>query len=530
MNKKSETQQSKFNWLPLIILMITQIGTTGDNAVLSIATKSIIETFSVTMNEIQLANMMYPMIAGSFMITSGMLGISFGFKNVFRVGAILATIGELTLALTNNITIFIWVGRVLVGFGGSLMIPAVLGLIPEIYKSSKHRAIAFGSIGAASGIATIAPLLLGIIMDQVGYKLTFGIMAAYFFIILLGSYFIPNTDRVQTKLKLDVQGIVMAAVGLFTFLIGLSKISKWGLITPADPPFTIFGISPALPLVVLGIVILIALVFVEKKIEEKNGFALLPQSFIKNRQVRNGLYGSAFIFLIMGAYNVVVIPYVQIMEGFDATKTSLLTMAFGVTLFLFSFFIPKFAQNIKSKTILRLGYLVVALSIVPLLLAIGDGSTNISLFSIGILIMGAGEGLVSSRCNVVVANAVNERDAKQSGGIQATSRNVGQAFGAALIGTILLFSVTMMTNNIVDKKVSELSAETVQVIAEQEQHQYVNDQQYNEFLEANNIMGEDKVKMEEINDVVRVKSTKVALGAIGIISLIFLLGTRGIKE
>ncbi|MFZ2258153.1 MAG: MFS transporter [Clostridiaceae bacterium] len=224
----------------------------------------------------------------------------------------------------------------------------------------------------------------------------------------------------------------MAAAGLFAFLIGVSRISKWGLIAPANPPFVLFGISPAIPLAAIGIAILIALVFVEKRLEVKSGFVLLPQSFIKNKQVRNGLYGSAFIFLIMGAFNVVVVPYVQIIEGFNATQTSLLTMSFGLTLFLFSFFIPKFAQNVKSKTILRLGYLVVALSIIPLLLAIGDGSTNIALLFIGILIMGAGEGLVSSRCNTVVANAVNERDAKHSDMEMALS-----FYSYAMVGVML---------------------------------------------------------------------------------------------
>ena len=46
--------------------------------------------------------------------------------------------------------------------------------------------------------------------------------------------------------------------------------------------------------------------------------------------------------------------------------------------------------------------------------------------------MGAGEGLVSSRCNTVVANAVNERDAKHSDMEMALS-----FYSYAMVGVML---------------------------------------------------------------------------------------------
>lgn len=46
-----------------------------------------------------------------------------------------------------------------------------------------------------------------------------------------------------------------------------------------------------------------------------------------------------------------------------------------------------------------------------------------------------------------MALAVNERDASQSGGIQTTMRNVGQAIGVAAIGAVLLFGITANIDN-----------------------------------------------------------------------------------
>ena len=258
-------------------------------------------------------------------------------------------------------------------------------------------------------------------------------------LIFFGSFLIPDTDQIHGFVRLDFTGTILAFIGLFVFLIGTSKVSEWGLIKAINAPFTIFGLSPAIPMMILGIVILVLLLKVEEQVEKEHGFALIPQYFIKNRQVRNGLYASAFIFLIMGAYSMVIISYLQIMEGFNATQSSLSTVCLGIALFLVSFLTPKFAGHLNSKTILRLGYFIVTLSIIPISLSIGKDGTNIPLMFLGIVIMGIGEGFVSARANIVVAEAVNQRDSQQSAGIQATSRNVSQAFGAAFIGSFLIF-------------------------------------------------------------------------------------------
>ena len=130
------SKKSKFIYLPLLVLMFTQIGTSGDNAVLSVATNALMSALHANMNDIQLANMVYSLCAGAFMIAGGMLGIIIGWKKNFRIGVVLAILGEFMLALSSNVFMFIWGGRFLVGLGASFMIPSVLGLIPGIYEGN----------------------------------------------------------------------------------------------------------------------------------------------------------------------------------------------------------------------------------------------------------------------------------------------------------------------------------------------------------------------------------------------------------
>lgn len=270
-----------------------------------------------TTPDIQLANMVYSLMAGAFMVAGGLVGTIIGWRTNFRLGAALCAAGELVMALSPNMTIFIWGGRILVGFGASFMIPSVLGLIPFIYHG-KNRVLAFGCIGAASGLSAFLPLFLGIVMQFGGFRITFGALAVYFALVLLLSFKLPAIEKPAEKLKFDGWGTGIAATGLFLFLVGLSRISAWGLIEPfAECPFTIFGISPALPMAVLGLILLVILVPVEKRVEQKNGIALLPQSFLKTPQVRAGLVASAITFFFMGVQAILLSPYLQLVAGWS---------------------------------------------------------------------------------------------------------------------------------------------------------------------------------------------------------------------
>jgi len=541
-------QKKQMIYLPLIVLMFTQIGTSGDNAVLSVATNALISALHASMNDIQLANMVYSLCAGAFMVAGGMLGIIIGWKKNFRIGVILAIIGELMLAISTNVVMFTWGGRLLVGLGASFMIPSVLGLIPGIY-SGKERVFAFGAIGAATGIAagagaplgrrqaegpTVAapgiapaagPIVAGFLLDAFGFRVAFGALAVYFFLILIGSTAIPEVERSTKKLKMDVRGTIVAAIGLFLFLIGISKISVWGLITPLQAPFTLFGISPSLPLALLGVIILALLVVMEKSIEQKNGCALLPSSFLKSAQVRAGLFASAIVFLYLGGTVMLVNPYLQVVGGFNAVQTGVAMICVGAPMFAASMGVPKYAAQVHPKTILRIGYILLAVSVIPMAFSLQEHGVSIGMY-IGLIIAGIGQGMLSAQASNVVALAVNERDAQQSGGIQATARNVGQAIGVAVLGMVMIFTINANLGSSMEKD-ALLSASLVQQ-EEAKNVSFMSDEAFISSLSDLTMKPQEQQELVRLNAQARMHSTQYALYVLGILSLVCIFSTGGI--
>ncbi|OUO21196.1 MFS transporter [Collinsella sp. An307] len=432
----------KFMVLPVIVLILAQMGTTGDNGALSLATSALTRELGATTSDIQLANMIYPLVGGAFMIAGGLMGTILGWKRAFRIGAVLCAAGEVALAVAPNMFVFIWVGRVLVGLGASFLIPSVLGLIPVMY-TGRDRMVAFGCIGAASGLSAVLPLMLGVVMEVAGMHVTFFTLAAYFVAVAAASLALPPIAEADEKLRFDGIGVTLAALGLFLFLIGLSSVSSWGLVRPLDGcPFTLFGISPALPMAAAGIVVLAILIKVEGTVEKKNGIALLPRSFLTTPQVLAGLIANAITFFFMGAQSILMAPYLQLVAGWTPVDVGTISIATGVPTFALALGIPKLMPNAHPRRVIQTGYLAMALALGIMALSVTvDGCSRVGVY-LGAFMAGVGAGTVSSHASNVVALALPERDAAQSGGIQSTMRNVGQAIGVALLGAVLLFGIT----------------------------------------------------------------------------------------
>ncbi|PAF45219.1 MFS transporter [Helicobacter sp. 11S02596-1] len=520
MNKINSKQT--FLILPLIILMMGQFGTSADNNFLAIGARAIIQSLNANISDISLANSIYSLIAASFMIAGGLLAITLGLKNTFRIGVILAATGEFILAFSPNITLFIWGGRVLVGLGASLLIPSVLGLIAAIYQK-KDRAIAFGFIGTATGIAKIFGMVAGgYIIDFFGFRVAFGILGVYFLILLFMSIFIPDTSGAGKKVRFDFLGTIIASLGLFLFVIGINKISIWGLIEPIKAPFEIFGISPVLFCIGAGLVLLAILIPIEKRIEDKYGQALLPRSFYQNPAVRNGLYGCAMVFGGLGAIIISINPFFMLVAHFSAGQTGVAVLPTSIMMILFSVAIPRLFPNINRRFAVRMAYMSFIVGFLLIAGGMQENGVNVAIY-FGLAFLGAAMGILTSQADSVVANSLNKKDAEQSGGIQATTRNIGEALIISILGMFLTFIQPVVYEKSVQKlDVSQTSKEYVA----QTKFAFTSNDKFDQMNAQLPENDQSILKEQYIHDRLLVSRLTMLLSAL--ISLLALFGTRHI--
>ena len=451
-------------WFPLFVLLAAQFSTMADNSGLAISTESLIALHGASMPQIQMANAMYPLIAGAGMIAGGLIGLIIGWKRQMVIGAGMLALASFGAAFAPNMEVLNYGARVGAGLGACLLIPAVLANVAGIYKG-KDQAIAFSAIAALVGLASaVTPLLFGFILDVASFQVAFTGLGFYCLLVMFGSMKLPMLDTEAFKGKLDTVGIALAGVGLLCFVTGLLKISEWGLVAPLTD-FTILGVSPAIPTVLLGSFILKALMVWERRFEEKGGTPLLPSSYVKNPQVVVGLVLCATIFLLFGATGFINVSYMQLVAGMSAFASGMALCAFALGMMIGSLGAPAKLSNWSCQRICQLGFIVAAAG--TALMFLGFTAEGITVWQyVSLTIFGIGAGLLASQASIVVTSALNEREAQQSGGIQATSRNVGQAFGVAILGSVMLFSLTgAIKSNVAEHEL--LSPETKQIIVEQ---------------------------------------------------------------
>lgn len=513
------------SWAPLAVLVLAQIGTSSDNAAMNIAVGSLTAELGATLGDIQMATTVFSLIAGAFMIAGGLIGVTIGLRRTMRIGLALAVLGEVVAACAFHIAVLTWGGRVLMGVGACLVTPSVLGLVAALYEG-RRRAVAFGAIAGAAALSTLSPIVLGAIMDAAGFRVTFAVLAAYFALVLGTTALLPASAPQAGRKRFDVAGMAVAAAGLTLFLLGTSRLSTWGVVFPmAGCPFTVAGLSPALPLMAAGLLLLALLIPIERAAEAAGG-ALIPRSYLASPAVRSGLLAVAMPFFFMGAQGILITPYLMLVAGFSAMQSGMLSLLSGIPMFCLATFLPKLAPRLSSRLIIRIGLAAIVAACLLMALGVEQDAVGAALFA-GTMLGGIGVGAVNSQANNAVASAVRGRDAEQSGGIQGAARNIGLALGTAVGGTCLLLAMaTLFASGAAE---ASIAGDLVRTAAEQGST-LMGPEAFAELAATWGAAPADGAALAAIHSQAQADALRLTFGLLGVVMALSLIGTRHLVE
>ncbi len=144
----------------------------NDFTALSVAIPRIEAQLHTTVSRAQWVINGYALVFGVLIVTGGRLADLFGRKRAFMVGASVFAFFSLLSGLMPTVVLLI-ICRALMGVGGAVMWPAVLGLTYAILPPSK-KALAGGLILGVAGLGNaVGPLLGGWLTDAATWRLVF---------------------------------------------------------------------------------------------------------------------------------------------------------------------------------------------------------------------------------------------------------------------------------------------------------------------------------------------------------------------
>jgi EmrB/QacA subfamily drug resistance transporter len=443
----TEETAQKRSWLPLMILGAAQFVMVLDSSVMNVSISQIVADLHTTIQGVQGAITAYTLVMAAFMLVGAKLGDMYGRDRIFAIGLAVYALGSLTTALSPNLTVLLFGWSFVEGIGAVMVIPAIAALIAANYEG-KQRALAYGVIGGVAGAAIAAgPLIGGWVTTEFSWRYVFvGEVVIVIAVLIFRRRMVP-APRAEHRPKLDVVGATFSAIGLGLVVFAILKSSSWGWIKPKSPPsidgheLTPFGLSIVPFLIAGGLGFLMLFAWWEERRERRGEDALLHRALLKIEPLRAGLSTLAMMQLVLLGTFFVLPVYLQVVLGLDAFETGKRLFPMSISMLIAALLGPKMAARRSPQRVCQVG--LGAMVVAALLLM---GTIDVTLhgtgFSISLIVFGIGAGLLMSQLGNVIMSSAPPEEANEAGGLQGTFQNLGASLGTALIGAILLTSLT----------------------------------------------------------------------------------------
>ncbi len=428
-------------WLALVALASAQFLMVLDQSVMNVSISALVQDFHTTVTTIQAVITLYCLVMAMLILTGAKIGDMIGRRRAFVIGLVIYACGSALTAASQSVAVLALGWSILEGIGAALVLPALAALIAGNFEGSRRK-VAYAIIGgvAGAGIA-VGPIVGGWATTEVTWRIVFVGEVIIVAFILIMTPKVRDASRPDPTPKLDIVGSVLSAGGLGIFVFGVLQSSTWGWLRPKNPPFTIFGFSPTLFVIVAGGILLWGFVTWQRHREATHRDPLVHLSLARIPPVRSGLVGLFSQNLILMGIFFVVPLYLQLVLGLNALETGIKMLPVSITMFGTSAIGSKLSNRFPVRSIVRSGLVVTMIGAVILLSTVQPTLFDAG-FAIGMGVLGIGMGLMVSQLGNVVQSSVEESGRSEAGGLQYTGQQLGSSLGVAFIGAIVLMGLT----------------------------------------------------------------------------------------
>ena len=200
------------------------------------------------------------------------------------------------------------------------------------------------------------------------------------------------------------------------------------------------GISPVWLFVGIGALILVWFFLHLRSRERAGKEPLLSTRLFHNRVSNLGLVTQNIQWLILQGSFFVISVFLQTVRGYNAIQTGLILTPATIGVLLTSMIARRLAKKYSQRTLIRAGFVTTIVGMI-LLLLLASATSSILNFIPGLLLMGAGVGIMLTSSVNVVQSSFPEKDQGEISGLSRSISNLGSSLGTAIVGSVLLTSL-----------------------------------------------------------------------------------------
>jgi len=392
----------------------------NDFSAINVALPTIQRDFDTNINTIQWVVNAYALTFGVMIVTGGRLADMFGRRNAFFLGtAIFASMSALGGAAQSEAWLI--ASRTLMGIGGALMWPAILGMTFAILPKEK-AGLAGGLILGAAGLGNaIGPLIGGVLTDALSWRWIFFLNVPVSIFAVLVTWFLVHVEEPEAEdQRIDYAGIAALSLGLVSLLLALDQVDDWGW---GDP--RVIGMLAA------SAVLIAAFLPIERR---AGSHALVPRQVMSNRSFT----ASCIAILFMSATFFAALLYLpQFMErefGYSPLQSGLGMIPFLGMFAVTSFVAGPLYNRLGAKLLATIGAACITAG--PFLLSLVDASTTYASLVPAMVVLGIGIGSFYPTATTAGVTSVDASQSSLAGGIVYMFQIAGGSIGLGLTTTI----------------------------------------------------------------------------------------------
>jgi EmrB/QacA subfamily drug resistance transporter len=408
-------------WWILGVLCLSLLVIIVDNSILNVAIPTLVRDLDATNSQLQWIVDSYTLVFAGLLLTAGSLGDRFGRRGALQFGMAVFGLGSLASALVDTPNQLIFT-RGLMGIGGAFIMPATLSIITNVFPPEERgRAIAMWA--AIAGVATaLGPISGGFLIEHFYWGSIFLVNLPIVAIALIAGFLLIPTSRDPSKPALDPFGAVLSIVGLVALVYGFIQAPEHGWTSP--PILIAFTVA----IVVLGVF---------AWWESYTDSPMLDTSFFKNPRFTAASMGIMLLFFAMFGSIFLLTQYLQFVMSYSALQAGIRLLPMALTMLVVAPSSARIAERVGTKIVVGTGLTIAGIG---LALFASVPSENISYWgdiAWRMIIMAVGMGLTMAPATESIMGSLPRAKAGIGSAMNDTTRQVGGAFGVAIIGSVM---------------------------------------------------------------------------------------------
>jgi MFS transporter, DHA2 family, multidrug resistance protein len=413
------TRTASRKWWALGALVLAVLAVGLDGTILSVALPTLGRSLDASTGQLQWFVAAYTLVFAAALVPGGMLGDRYGRKKMLIVSLAVFGAASVACALAPSAGLFIG-ARVLLGLGGAMMLPIVLGLIPVLFDE-KERARAIGAITAAAMLGyPIGPLLGGWMLTRFDWSWVFLINVPVVALALVAVVVLLPESRSSVRNPIDLVGMLLSSAGLSLLVYGVIGAGDRGWSNDA-----------ALAEMLAGALALAGFVLWERRVAAP----LVDLHLFRSRAFTWGSALSSIVSFVMFGLLFAVPLYFQVVRGEDAQGSGIRLLPLIGGLLAGGAVADRLAARAGVRATAALGFAFLAAGLaVGAMTSVTTGDAQAIAW---IALSGLGLGLVLPTTIDTALGAVSDESSGVSAGVLQALRMAGGAFGAAILGAII---------------------------------------------------------------------------------------------